>query len=60
MLHDWEFAARSAGRSRESVSCGGEVVFALFGLEQVADLSDGFPEFIDCSDSPGAQMRFEF
>jgi hypothetical protein len=52
--YDGKRSTRSAGRSVESVSCGVEIVFALFGLEQVADLSDGLPEFVDGSDGPSA------
>jgi transposase len=52
--------ARSAGVSFESISCGGEVVFAFFGLEEIADLADGSPESVDGADGSGAQIGLEF
>ena len=48
------------GHSSESISCGGEVVSAFGGLEQVADLADCLPEGVDGPDGFGAQMGFEF
>ena len=36
----------SARRSVESISWGGEIVFALSGFEEVTNLADGFPESV--------------
>ena len=48
------------GRSFESVSCGLEVVCTLLWDEEIADLPDGLPEFVDGAHGHGAQMRLEF
>src|SRR3984885_2885261 len=49
----------SIGLSSESVAQGVEVVLAFFWAEQIADLSDSFPESVDGSDGLGAQMGLE-
>ena len=36
------------------------MVFAFLGLEEVADLANGFPESVDGADGSGAQMGLEF
>jgi len=51
---------RSIRHSIESVSCGGEVIFAFLRVEQVADAADGPPEIVDGPDSFGAQECLEF
>ena len=50
----------SIGRSFESVSCGLEVVCTLLWDEEIADLPDGLPEFVDGAHGHGAEMGLEF
>src|ERR1700735_5078930 len=50
----------SIGRSFESISCGFEVVCTFLWGEEIADLADGLPEFVDGAHGHGAQMRLEF
>ena len=50
----------SIGRSCESIPCGLEVVCAFFWGEEIADLADGVPEFVDGAHGHGAQVRLEF
>ena len=60
MGHSEYDPAASIGRSYESISCGFEVVCTFFGGEEIADLADGLPEFVDGAHGHGAQMRLEF
>jgi hypothetical protein len=43
-------------RSLESISGGVEEVAALLWFEEVSDVCDGLPEFIDGSGGPGTQV----
>ena len=42
------------------IACGLEVVCAFLWGEEIADLADGLPEFVDGAHGHGAQMRLEF
>jgi hypothetical protein len=43
-----------------SISCGFEVVCAFLLGEEIADLSNGVPEFIDRAHGDGARLRLKF
>src|SRR3954453_13416484 len=49
----------SIGHSDESISGSGEVVTAVLGLDQIANVADGLPERIERSGLSFAQVRFD-
>ena len=49
--------SKSTGLSYEFVTCGGEVVLALLGVEEIADLPDCAPEGVDDPDRPGVEGK---